>query len=246
MGLISETATIDDVLFGFYQFLTDHPSEAFFLSFQYEGSTTSTASFNADTQLALFNSLTNPAARHYFLQTTGVLGTLGQARGKITLLKRFDLDMLPESYTAALPGLHLSPNAWTDNGADITLVYNASTNGTAYIEDLYSPSPPDSANPATNIQWKLNATEAHLQKATLPQYKDDLFWTFASGGNTNTRPVDTPKIYAVGNGTKITPEGGVNQHLDVFLRDFTGKRVGWVMFDFFETPSGLVDLLLSL
>ncbi|TKA61021.1 hypothetical protein B0A55_11447, partial [Friedmanniomyces simplex] len=39
-GLVSETATVDDVLYGFYRWLDDHPSEALFLSFQYEGSTT--------------------------------------------------------------------------------------------------------------------------------------------------------------------------------------------------------------
>ena len=43
-GLVSETATVDDVLYGFYRWLDDHPSEVLFLSFQYEGSTTPYAS----------------------------------------------------------------------------------------------------------------------------------------------------------------------------------------------------------
>lgn len=114
-GLVSETATVDDVLYGFYNWLDHHPSEALFLSFQYEGSTTQYATEDAGVQLQLFDALSSLAARQYILQTTGTLGTLGEARGKITLLKRFDLDMLPTSYTNALPGLHLSPANWTDN-----------------------------------------------------------------------------------------------------------------------------------
>lgn len=120
-GLQSETATVDDVLFGFYHWLDEHSSEAIFLSFQYEGSTTAYASQDAGVQLQLFNALSSPAARKYFLQATGVLGTLGETRGKIVLLKRFDLDMLPVSYTQALPGLHLSPANWTDNVGGMTL-----------------------------------------------------------------------------------------------------------------------------
>jgi len=114
-GLVSETATLDDVLFGFYRWIDDHPSEAVFLSFQYEGSTTPYATEDAGVQLQLFKALSSPAARQYFLQTTGSFGTLGEARGKITLLKRFDLDLLPQSYSDALPGVHFSPANWTDN-----------------------------------------------------------------------------------------------------------------------------------
>jgi len=114
-GLVSETATVDDVLYGFYRWLDDHPSEALFLSFQYEGSTTPYATEDAGVQLQLFNALSSPAAREYFLQTTGTIGTLGEARGKITLLKRFDFDRLPQRYSDALPGIHFSPANWTDN-----------------------------------------------------------------------------------------------------------------------------------
>ena len=116
-GLVSETATLDDVLFGFYAWLEDHPSEAIFLSFQYEGGTIPYASADVGVQLQLFNALTSPAARKYFLQTKGSLGTLGEARGKATPFRRFDLDLLPEAYTAALPGLHFSPNLWTGESA---------------------------------------------------------------------------------------------------------------------------------
>ena len=120
-ALLSETATLDDVLFGFYRWLDDHPSETLFLSMQYEGSTALYASNDAAVQLALYSALTTPAARSYFVQTKDELGTLGQARGKITLMRRFDLDQLPASYTDNLPGLHFSPSQWTDNSPYITL-----------------------------------------------------------------------------------------------------------------------------
>lgn len=86
-----------------------------FLSFQYEGTTSRYSGDDAGVQRLLYNALTTRAAKHYFLQTNGSIGTLGEARGKITLLRRFDLDLLPTSYEAALPGLHFSPTNWTDN-----------------------------------------------------------------------------------------------------------------------------------
>lgn len=246
-GLDSGTATIDDVLFGFYHWLDAHPSEVIFLSFQYEGSTKEFASNDATVQMLLYNALTTNAARHYFLQTKDQLGTLGESRGKIILMRRFDLDQLPQFYTNTLPGLHFSPNNWTDNDPDITLVYNTAQNLTAYIEDYYGIIISNGSTAADNIRYKYNATTAHLLKAasSLPEYRDSLFWSFASSENTDNVPIVTPKIMAVGNGS-YTPLGGVNQQLVPFLANMTGKRVGIVMFDFFEQPSNLVSMLLSL
>ncbi|KAJ5921075.1 hypothetical protein N7466_009401 [Penicillium verhagenii] len=243
-ALLSEIATVDDVLYGFYQWLDDHPSETLFLSFQYEGSTALYASNDAAVQLSLFNSLTSTAARKYFVQTKGELGTLGEARGKITLMRRFDLDQLPASYTDAMPGLHFSPSLWTDDSADITLVYNTEKNLTAYIEDYYEPLTPTGSNATENIQWKYNATVGNILKATA-EHPSSLFWTWASSENTDNTPPDWPKIMAVGNGTAYTPLGGVNQRLVPFLREQKGKRLGIVMFDFFDQPSNLIDTFLS-
>lgn len=238
-ALQSESATVDDILFGFFNWLDEHPSEALFLSFQHEGGNN-----DYGTQMMLYNSLTSPAAKEYILQTRGTIGTLGEARGKITLLRRFDLDLLPPSYEASIPGLHFSPNNWTDNGANITLVYNQTTGETAYIEDYYQPQTPLGSSAEENIRWKVNATEAHLRKAA-DSHPDSLFWSFASSTNTPNVPPDTPEIQALGNGT-LTPKGGVNQQLVPFLKDMKGKRLGILMFDFFEQPEELVPLYLSL
>ncbi|CZR53585.1 related to phosphatidylinositol phospholipase [Phialocephala subalpina] len=243
-ALQSETATMDDVLFGFYKWLDDHPSEALLLSFNYEGSTTAYAQNNAAVQMAIYDTLTTPAAKKYFVQTQNEFGTLGEARGKITLLRRFSLSELPASYSNSIQGVYFDGNQWFDNNPDITLVYNSAKNLSAYIEDFYEPGEPYGQGAAYNIDRKYNATTAHIIKATT-QYPDSLFWTFASSENDSDNPIETPEIMALGNGT-ATPLGGVNQRLIPFLKEQKGKRVGIVMFDFFDQPGDLVQTFLDI
>ena len=64
---------------------------------------------DAAVELAIYDVLTSPAAQEYVVQTKDELGTLGEARGKITLLRRFDLYNLTESYEDSIPGLHFPP-----------------------------------------------------------------------------------------------------------------------------------------
>src|SRR5207237_473086 len=146
----------------------------------YEGSTAVYAHNDAAVQRAIFDTLTSAAATQYFVQTRGELGTLGDARGRITLLRRFPLDQLPQSYSDALPGLYFPPAQWTDNDADIALVYNPDKNLTAYIQDRYEFDLPAGTPAAVAIEMKYNATTAHLTKAAT-QDPDCLFWSFASG-----------------------------------------------------------------
>lgn len=249
-ALQSEVSTLDDVLFGFYKWLDDHPSEAVFLSLMYEGSTGEYHSNNAQVQTYLYTALNTAAAKHYINQVQNELGTLGQARGKITLFRRFDLDQLPPSYEASLPGLHFSPSQWTDNGEYIPLTYNTAKNLTAYIEDFYTPYSPDAplgAGVAPTIRAKLNATEANFNRAINAkgdQYHS-LFWSFASSTFLTQVPPDTPYLLAVGNGTN-TPNGGVNQGLKAFFKKQKNKRLGICMFDFYDVPSDLVQSFLDI
>ncbi|KAI9734062.1 MAG: hypothetical protein M1818_007000 [Claussenomyces sp. TS43310] len=244
VALQSETATVEDILFGFYQWLDDHQSEAVLLSLQYEGGTKLYASNDAAVQLSIYKILTSEHAQKYFVQTQDELRTLGEARGKITLLRRFDLDQLPSSFSDALPGLHFSPALWTDNSPEISLTYNPAKNFTAYIEDYYNIGSPTGSGAALNIQWKFSATTAHLTKAA-QKHPDSLFWSFASSEHDSDTPVEYPKIMALGNGTKDTPWGGVNPRLLPFLREQRGKRLGIIMFDFYDQPSDLVRTLLD-
>lgn len=245
-ALQSETALLADIMFGFYNWLDNHPSEALLLSFMHESGTLLYDPIDASVERAIYDVLTTPAAQKYVLQTKDDLGTLGDARGKITLLRRFDLSDLPSSYEASIPGLHFSPSQWVVNGPDFNITYNTVTNETAYIEDFYNILSPNGSSAALNIQWKLNATETHLTKATLPQYADSFFWSFASSNYDTDVPISTPEIMAVGNGSVYTPLGGVNDRLVPFLQTMQGKRVGLVMFDFFETPSTLIPTFLGL
>ncbi|KAH7370911.1 PLC-like phosphodiesterase [Rhexocercosporidium sp. MPI-PUGE-AT-0058] len=244
-ALQSETATVEDVLFGFYRWLDEHPSEAVLMSLNYEGSTTRYARNDAAVQMAIFDVLTTKAAKKYFVQKKNEFATLGEARGKITLLRRFGLDALPASYSEAIQGVPFPASQWQDNSPDLALVYNTSKNLTAYIEDFYEPATPPGSGAALSIEMKYNATIAHLSKAATSE-QDSLFWTFASAEFNAGVPTVSPRIMATGNGTESTPLGGVNQRLVPFLRGMKGKRVGIVMFDFFGTPGGLVETLLSL
>jgi 1-phosphatidylinositol phosphodiesterase len=238
-ALQSETATVDDVLFSFYAWLQSHPSEAIFLSFQHEGGKN-----DAETQWLLHAALQSPAARQFVSQDRGRLTTLGEARGQITLLRRFDLDQLDPSYERSMPGLHFPPSKWTVNGANISLTYNESTGETAYIQDYYNPVTPHGSNASMNIRWKLNATEAHMRRAATSNH-GSLFWHFASSTKTSNDPPDTPVIQALGNGS-LTPDGGVNQQLIGFMQEMRGKRLGITMFDFYDEPEELLSTYLSL
>jgi 1-phosphatidylinositol phosphodiesterase len=243
-ALLSETASLEDALYGFYTWLDAHPTEALLLSLKYEGSTTLYGNDDAAVELQLYNILTSTAGKKYILQTANAFGTLGEARGKITLLKRFELDQLPSNYGDALPGVHFSTSLWTDNSPDITLPYDDATNATAYIEDFYEMDSAIGTAAPYNIGLKYNATTAHLKRAAT-MYPDSLFWSFASSEYDANIPIDTPKIMAVGNGTEYTPLGGVNQQLVPFFETMKGKRLGIVMFDFYDTPGNLVESFLS-
>lgn len=238
-ALQSETATVADVLYAFYDWLDRHPSEAVFLSFQHEG-----PGDDVGTQLALYEILTSPAAKRYISQTRGVLGTLGAARGKITLFRRFDLSLLAPSHEESLPGLHFSPTKWTVNGANIALEYNESTSSIAYIQDYFHPQTPKDASLELNVRWKLNATISHFERAgsDSPSLRNSLFWSFASSTKTDNEPPSTPRMLALGD----EEVEGVNMGLVHALRGMKGRRLGIVMFDFVEEPGEVLGLFMRL
>lgn len=252
-ALLSETASLETVLFGFYKWLDDHPSEALFLSFQYEGAQ---AVGNADTaqiQQQLYSTLTSNAARLYIRQTRDKLGSLGDARGRITLLRRFDLDELPPKFEADLPGLHFSPRKWTVNGADTAIVYDTSSatdreTGTAFIQDYYQPRTPYNSSIVENIEAKMEKAVAHFHQATKPEHRNDLFWHFVSCTNVLQSPSKTPRVMALGEsaGGLEKHSEGINHRLVPLFKAMKVKRLGIVMFDFYEQPQELLPLFLSL
>lgn len=258
-ALLSETASLESVLFGFYKWLDDHPSEALLLSFQYEGAAAVGNVDTAEIQQQLYSTLTSDAAKQYIRQTRDELGTLGDARGSITLLRRFDLDKLPAEFEAKIPGLHFSPKKWTVNGANTELVYDTSPSphgetGKAFIQDYYQPLTPYDSSIVENIEAKMQKAVAHFHRAVKPEHENDLFWHFVSSTNVLQHPPKTPRTMALGESAGASDEDsgehtgvdGVNHRLVPMLERMKGKRLGLVMFDFYEQPQDLLPLFLSL
>lgn len=249
-ALMSERATVGDVLTAFYYWLDLHPSETVILSFQYESSTVVNATFDATVHPMIFDILNSTTAAQFIDQTHDVLPTLGATRGKVVLFRRFDLDELPDEYETALPGLHLSPSLWGDNSKNISLTYNAELNSIAYIEDYYEPDDlGDNSTAADNIAAKVNATVSHLDMATsdIPAYNGSLFITFASAEHNTALPVAvTPQVMALGVGDSSTPLGGVNQQIVPILKTLDERRIGIVVVDFWDEPRDLIPSILGL
>jgi len=243
-ALLAPGTRLQDVLFGFYYWLDAHPTEAVLLSINYESDTGTqdTQAFQEALYAALMN---EELASKYWLQVNGTLGTLGEARGKLTLLQRFDYNLLPDTpnYSKRI-GIHLDPEDWIDNDPNITLVYNTvdGVEQVAYIEDYYEiDGLPDTASAALNIQWKYNATIAHLEEAIDPNFHpDQLYITFASSEHDTDG--ETPRIMALGNGTDVP---GVNQKILPWLQQNSGKRFGIIMLDFFDSVPGVVEAIIG-
>ncbi|KAJ7460983.1 PLC-like phosphodiesterase [Mycena galericulata] len=234
------TTTVQDVFFGYYSWLDQHPTEAVLISLNYESGTGTPRDLKLEQDI--YNILTSNVASRYWVQTNGSLGTLGEARGKLTFLQRYDYEFLPASESKRF-GIQLPPEAWTDNTPVIEIVYNTVKDQIAFIEDYYeTDGVPDGSGYTENIQWKFNATIAHIENATLYN-PDQLYISFASAEHTTDTPPETPIIMALGNGT-ATP--GVNQKLLPWLQERKGKRFGIIMLDFFDAVPGLVEAVIGL
>lgn len=241
-----------DVLFAFYAWLDGHAGETVLLSLQYEGGTLPGAGDDAVVQGLLYDVLMSEAGRRYILQTRDEVGTLGEARGRVVLVRRFDLDRLPPEYESRLPGIHLAPGMWTDNSPGFGLVYNAGKGLAAWIEDYYEPDVPPNSNVSVVVEKKMEAVTAHLEKAIAAgeERMDELFITFTSGRRLDDEPPVFPETMALGEG-KDTPEGGVNAQLERWLQETRqGKgeklRLGVVVLDYLDEPGSLVGAILGL
>lgn len=109
------------------------------------------------------------------------LGTIGEARGKLTLLQRYDLDLLSSVDQPNQIGIDLGPDRWTDNGKSIELLYNQAKNEIAYIEDFYDIELPTNSTLSDHIQAKFDVITQHLTNATSPHlHPNQLYISFAS------------------------------------------------------------------
>jgi len=238
-AVLAPNTTLEDVFFGYYSWLAKHPSEAVLISLNHESGTGTPN--DEPLQEHIRDLFASDLAKEHWLQVNGSLGTLGEARGKLTLLQRFDYDLLDPATVNPI-GIYLDSDHWTDNDPKILLDYNVAKNSIAYIEDYYEMDGlPQGAGAAINIQWKYNATVAHLLNATIYE-PNSLYISFASSEHTADVPPETPRIMALGNGTSVP---GVNQKLLSWLKQHQGKRLGIVMLDFFDTVPGVVEAILG-
>ncbi|KAF8154513.1 PLC-like phosphodiesterase [Crassisporium funariophilum] len=240
-ALLSPTTRMEDVFFALYNWLDNHSTEAVLVSINHEGGTGTPE----DPALyeKLYNILNTPLAQQYWVQTNGTLGTLGQARGKLTLLQRWSYNLLPANLTKRI-GIPLDPGHWTDNGKAIELVYNVAKSQVAYIEDFYAINIPLGSGTAAYIDAKFEATTAHITNATMTDlHPDQLYINFASAAFILDNPPMTPHIFAVGNGTDVL---GMNQRLLPWLKARKGKRFGIIMLDFYDAVPGLVEAAIGL
>ncbi|GLB40972.1 hypothetical protein LshimejAT787_0901870 [Lyophyllum shimeji] len=237
-ALLAPHTTLEDVLFGLYSWLDKHPTEAVLVSLNHESGTGTP--YDAALQEHLYNVFQSDLAKKYWVQTNGTLGTLGEARGKLTLLQRFTWDFIPATMDKRM-GIWLDAAHWTDNGKIIELVYNQAQHQVAYIEDYYYMNLlPTNAGTAANVELKYNTTVAHLQNATMYN-PDQLYISFASASHNDAVPQVSPKVMAIGDGT--VP--GVNQKLLSWFQAHKGKRWGIVMLDFYDAVPGLVEAVIG-
>ncbi|KAF9474655.1 PLC-like phosphodiesterase [Pholiota conissans] len=242
LALLSPTTRMEDVFFGLYTWLDRHPTEAVLVSMNYEpGSGTRD---DARLQEHLYNILHGELAKRYWIQTRGMLGTLGEARGKLTLIQRFNFDKLPGHLTERI-GIHLDQKQWTVNGKSIALTYNAEKGHTAYIQDHYRlPPSPDSENPQMCVDEKFGVIKAHLEKAIDQNlHPDQLYISFASAAFRFEEPTLTPRAYATGNGEDVPK--GINHELLAWLQSNQGKRFGIILFDFYDAIPGLLEAVID-
>uniref|UniRef100_A0A8H7XX45 DUF6533 domain-containing protein n=1 Tax=Psilocybe cubensis TaxID=181762 RepID=A0A8H7XX45_PSICU len=225
-ALLSPTTQLQDVLFGLYTWLDLHRTETILVSMNYEpGTITGTISWSDDARLqeALYDILMGGLARRYWVRSNGSLGTLGEARGKLILIQRFDFTLLPEHMTERI-GIHLDPGHWIVNGKNTALEYGAGK--VAYIQDYYKIDPSSDSHPSSCITDKLHTVLAHLERAIDPAlHPDQLYISFASASFRAEEPSLTPQVYALGDGKDTA---GVNQRLLSWLHEHQGRRFGIV------------------
>ncbi|KAF9527469.1 PLC-like phosphodiesterase [Crepidotus variabilis] len=239
-ALLAPTTRVEDVFFALYKWLDSHPTEAILASIKYEGGsgTPEDSAFYEK----LYNVLNSPLAQKYWVQTNGTLGTLGEARGKLTLLRRFSWDKLPVGLEKRFD-IPLTPDVWTDNGKNIELVYNAPLKQVAYIEDFYDASADiaKGSGTAAYIDAKFNATTAHLTQAATKN-PDQLYINFASAAYISDTPEMTPQIFALG----VDTTQGMNQRLLPWLQSHKGQRFGIILLDFYDAVPNLVEAVIGL
>ncbi|KAH7097630.1 PLC-like phosphodiesterase [Auriculariales sp. MPI-PUGE-AT-0066] len=225
-ALLDPNAQLEDVLWGMYHWLDDHPTETLVVSLKVDSGDTT-----ADVQQKVRGYTTSAPGSDYWI-TDATLGNLGAARGKMVLFRRF-------AY-AGTETFGLDMTQWLDN-ASFAIKY--ADGATAYVEDNYELNlgnvPAD-----TMVTTKLGYVTANLDSASVTggDNATQLFITFGSGGGQLSSGYINPRTLALGS-TSTNPSSttdGVNAKLLSYLQQHSGARLGVVLLDFYNTPTDLV------
>ncbi|KAJ7230017.1 PLC-like phosphodiesterase [Mycena pura] len=250
LAVLSPTTTLQDVLYGLYNWLTAHPTEVIFVSILQEAG--SGTPYDKTFEEILYATLNNEVGKRFWLPLSGELGTLGAARGKLVLLQRFTYQFLSRAPSNPF-GIHLGADQWTPNGWNIKLVYNREHKRVAHIQvravdmrDTCCPLVPPDSGADANICSKFGAVTAHLQRAMRPpktdQASEEFYISFASAHANDDKVPLTPNIIALGNGTTR----GMNERLLPWFKQHKGQRFGIVFLDFYHSEPELVEAIIGL
>ena len=155
-----------DLLADVYGFLDAQPRETVLVSLKREGTGRGS---DADLSRHLHARYCVPAGRWH---TAPHVPTLGEARGKVVLVRRFGLD---DGLRAEQPGWGgIDGSAWPDNCADGTV-----GSGLLRVQDFYE------VEQAGNIDKKIELARAHLERAgeARPEQPGPVFINFLSASN---------------------------------------------------------------
>ncbi|KAF8581565.1 PLC-like phosphodiesterase [Ramaria rubella] len=226
--LLSSTASLEDVLWGLYHFLDNHPSETLLVSLKVDHGDDS-----LPVQQAAHALITGTSVRDYWVQSTSLPENLGLARHKIILFSRFGYDTADDPSLTPV-GLNVAVG-WDDNTADFSITYN--TGELAYIEDLYQLNG-DNVPAANKVETKFDAVTSHIINAQGSGNVTQVFISFVSGYGAGIGDTLTPRTLAEGNSTVHLE--GINQKMDDWLTGRENQRLGIVLYDFFQSRPDLV------
>jgi 1-phosphatidylinositol phosphodiesterase len=204
-GSIDQNQTFDDVLAAMYAFLDAHPGETLIVSVKEElAAQGATMTFEQ-----VFDNYVALHPERWYLGAT--VPALGDVRGKLVLLHRFDASATPL-------GIAASPDVWTDN-ATFTIT---DPDATLRIEDNYI---------VTDDGDKWTAITSLFGEARAPADPATLFLTYTSGYQTI---MNLPNIPSVSDTINAMLDSYVSMysfdHLGIVVMDFvTPARVHAVL-----------------
>lgn len=236
--LLSSTASLEDVLWGFYYFLERHPTETLLVSLKIDHGST-----GLSVQQAAYPLITASEISDYWVQSDTLPQNLGSVRGKIVLFRRFSFDTTDDP--ALVPvGLDVA-TGWTDNNADFSILYDPAHSLSAYVEDLYQLNG-DNILPSLKVEEKFNAITTHIMNSRVSGNDSQVFISFASGYGNGTGDILTPQILAEGVHNSSYQVEGINSKMNKWLSGQEGKRLGIVLYDFYESEENLVKKTIGL